>query len=273
MPTVADLGRWYKNKKPGKYSKSDEEVGRILKARYPDKYAHYEDTLLAPYHTQSVTDPNLTNKFLDLWGIYNSGMGGFLAWFRGLSQNGRNNFLRKIGENQALLIEQANAISDYALARQRAEIELQRFAQENLTAIEQLIAYAKLYTQAAEQGLTIESYDDVQREHYLGQQRMTEREHEMRLLMDAERQKVENEIMLLEAKVRLDKQNSDNILENSKRMRMREYTILDLLQDKLIEATLAYENEYHESLKKIRENHMRFLEKKINEQYSRLVQN
>jgi hypothetical protein len=52
---------------------------------------------------------------------------------------------------------------------------------------------------------------------------------------------------------------------------MMDYTILEMLKAKLERAVIEYENQTHDSLRRIQKKYVKFLEDKINERYSRLV--
>jgi hypothetical protein len=225
MPTLADLGRLYKEEHPDEYDLSDEEVGRMVKSRYPHDpfYQTFKDTQLARYETRSLTtqisDPNHDTKLFTLWNSYRSDMGGFWAWFKGKSQDRRNDFLEKVGKNQKLLIEQAEDISTAIINRQRSESDLRRFIAENESVIQNVIAYAQLYHNAAQQGLTVEGFDRVNQEYYLSEIRKQEAEFMNKL-----------HIMTLEAEKRLEMEERSRIVDDEIRKinaeldaRIREY--------------------------------------------------
>lgn len=307
MPNVGDLGKLYKEEFPGDYDMSDEDIGRMVKARYPDNefYQTFTDTKMVRFESiprnlqpRGLQDPNFERKLLQLWKRFDPQMGGITSAWRHWVTGGQNKFLEESNKQVIHLLAQVNAIAEAVVKQEQNERELELFYHENQATIQRL-------KDATDNGLALESYDTVQTQHYLSEQRMRELEHARRLEFEEFRKTNKHEsdlrmreaaqqfflqmqdrehalrmdILRMEAEARIDNQRTNDALSNAERRLMQSNALVNKLKDNLTAAVFyrdsLYDMDINENSRKYlikRENaYIKSLERQIDERSDRLV--
>jgi hypothetical protein len=146
MKTVVDLGALVKRKYPEYEDMTDLEVGQKVKALHPADYSDFQD---------------LTQKSLALLKHYDPKLGRFKAWWRALKSGTRGNLQAKLTAELRSIIEQGVALEDAALGSQRKRAELENLIVSYEHQLYQLRIYENLLDQAAQKGMTVETYQET----------------------------------------------------------------------------------------------------------------
>jgi len=178
MKTVEELGRLVKEKYPGKYDDmSDAEVGRAVKARYP-QYSDYSDSeeKMANKLVESVLPSSLTVQQpsdLESWrnppkdktesnvesltAYYDPNKGRLSSWWRRGKAESRVKLLSVLNEEQYLVIQQGAMLEEAVRNGKKSKSDYERYLAQNAFVIGELKAKATLIVRALQQGYTVET--------------------------------------------------------------------------------------------------------------------
>jgi hypothetical protein len=155
MPTTDELGQLVKRKYPGKYEEySDWELGNLVKEKYPGKYDEYSDAL-------EVYSRELSPPRADVLQFFQPHSGRLSLWWANKKSESRGRLLQSLSKEQALVLEQGARLERVALESRQNEVSFKRFVAENAEILYHIKIRAELAEKAAEEGFNLDNHQQV----------------------------------------------------------------------------------------------------------------
>jgi hypothetical protein len=182
MPTLSDLGQIIRRISPERWEGwTDEEIGRATKQELPGQYEEYTEgnrsmtvtppperrdglkdamTVLKPDGSTGIS-PLTVKQVEEVRDYYSPHKGIFSSWLQRIKADGRGKLLDSLYSEQLSLIERGSLLEDKARKNEKAGIEYKRWVIGNAQALQQLRATSELLDNATEEGLTLQSHQEL----------------------------------------------------------------------------------------------------------------
>ncbi|CAN5361215.1 hypothetical protein BH10ACI1_BH10ACI1_02730 [soil metagenome] len=166
MKTIKDLGKLIKEKYPEYGDMPDEEVGRLMKDRFPDAYNDFEDTGLSVSSNQlqvniSNAIDRTAHEHVDfLRNKLKPNNGWFSSWLQTTRSQRNIRLLDVLAANEIAIIQHGAILERAARLQQQERLEYEIYIKEHESTLMALEARRFLFIKATEMGLSVEDYSE-----------------------------------------------------------------------------------------------------------------
>jgi len=183
MKTLSDLGALVKREHPEYNDLTNEQVGRLVRDKYPDKYGEFLDV-------------ETFDKVRTLEKYYNPNRGRLTSWWQRGKAEGRTKLLEVLTQEERLVLEQAAIMEQQVQARVRSNLEFEQFLATHHVTLLQLRGKAQQIEDALDAGMAVETHQEVIRQKALNELEVDKHRDITDITLNAELQKMQEQVRL-----------------------------------------------------------------------------